>query len=301
MFLSELHRVLLRRWYLVLLGAIATVGLGYQTTRMMPPDYTVTAETLMLPPATSVPAGSNPYLALGGLDAAGDVLSKSLSSDAAAAAVKAQGARGQYTVSLDPGTPAPLVLVTATASSSDDAMGTLQLVLNRLPVTLAEIQQSAKVPQNAMITSSVITKSTEAVKSSKPQVRALVVALGAGLGLTLLLVAAVDALMRGRRARRGQHTQPSPLAASAARSTRRRPRPVRPTVGADTPAPADGVGGAQCPTADVGSTTGSTTRAGDAALDQADHEPSAAERSTEPPLRTQRRRPTAADLSRTGR
>jgi capsular polysaccharide biosynthesis protein len=239
MFLSELPRVLLRRWYLVLVGLIVTVGAAYQTTQVVPPDYTVTAEALMLPPSSSVPAGSNPYLALGGLDAAADVLSKSLSSEAAAAELQAIGSRGEFTVALDPDTPAPLVLVTATASVPQDAAATLALVLDRLPQTLKQIQQAANVPQNAYITSTVITKSTEAVKSSKPQVRSLVIVLGAGIALSLFLAAAIDALIMVRKPRAIRLGAPRRPVKEQVVASRRRPRPARNGTSSSSPDGAD--------------------------------------------------------------
>ena len=81
MFLSKVPAALLRRWYIVALGLGLTVAAAVFVTDTVPPAYTVTAQTLLLPPANSVTAGGNPYLSLGGLNAVGDILSEAIRDD----------------------------------------------------------------------------------------------------------------------------------------------------------------------------------------------------------------------------
>lgn len=203
-FLSELRQVLFRRWYLVILGLTLTGGLAFSVMQYIPPEYSVQAETLMLPPATSVPPGSNPYLALGGLDAAADVLSKSLSSDPVRTQLRVEGGSGDFLIAPDKDTPAPLVLLTVTADSVEAAMSTMDLVLERMPANLQKIQLAANVPKDSYITSTLVAKSDHPVIGRKPQLRAIVFAAALGVCLTLLLTAALDALLK--RQNRGSHT-----------------------------------------------------------------------------------------------
>lgn len=202
MFFAELTQVLRRRWYLLVVGALSTAAAGFLTFQAVPPSYSSSAEVLLLPPGPSVPDGGNPYLSLSGLTPAGDVLARALSDPKTADEVFAAGGRGEYTVVLDGDSPAPMVSVATEAETASDAMTTRDLVLDRLPATLREIQAAANVPGDAYITTSEVTRTIEPVKEIKPQIRALVVVVGGALVLTLLGTATVDALLRRRSARR---------------------------------------------------------------------------------------------------
>ena len=202
MFFAELGQVLLRRWYLLLVGLLCAVAAGFITFQAVPPTFTATAEVLLLPPDPSVPEDGNPYLSLSGLSPAGDVLARALSDPKTADEVAAAGGRGQYTVALDDDSPAPLVFLAAEADTAADAQTTRDLVLERLPAALRQIQAAANVPSDAYITTSEVTRTDEPVKEIKPQLRALVMATGGALVLTLLGTAAIDALLGRRQARR---------------------------------------------------------------------------------------------------
>ena len=64
--------LLLRRWYLTLTGLVLTIAFGAIAIFMVAPTYQ--AKASLLPASPKSPAtGSNPYLALGGLQGATDV------------------------------------------------------------------------------------------------------------------------------------------------------------------------------------------------------------------------------------
>ncbi len=199
MFLSELPLAMARRWYVVLLGLLSTLGLALLAFDRVSPTYTATAEVLMLPPSTSVPEGSNPFLALGGLEAAGDVLSRSLSGPTTTARIEEAGGGEDYRVALDPNSPAPLVQIEAEGPTPTFALRTLDLVLAELPRQLIQIQREASVPVGAYMSSTTVTSTAEPESSLKPRIRALVVAVGVGLAGTLLFTALLDAFLARRR------------------------------------------------------------------------------------------------------
>ena len=213
MFLTNLPRALLRLWYLTLVGLLMTAGLTYLTVQRVQPVYTAVGEVLLLPPRPTVPTGGNPYLYLGGLDVAGDILAKAMSDDATATALKAQGVRDEFTVVMDGAAAAPMILVTTTAADGASALRSLGVVLDRLPRTLEEVQRLAKAPSNAMIRSTLITRTTEPTLSLKPVLRAGGIAAAGGLVLTLMTVALADSI--GRRPKRpgprhGRHEKEVP-------------------------------------------------------------------------------------------
>lgn len=246
MFFTDLTQVLVRRWYLVLLGLLLAAGAGLATYTAVPPAYSANAEVLLLPPETVVPDGGNPYLSLSGLTPAGDVLARALSDPKAATDVAAAGGNGRYTVELDGNSPAPLVVVLVEADSPRDAMTTLGLVLDRLPKTLREVQAAASVPPDAYITPSEVTRTTEPTKSMKSQIRALVVTVGAVVVLALLATAALDALLRSPRRGRRFHDSFASTDDGA---------PVRPTT--DGPSTEVDVSSAPAPAKDERVSTGS--------------------------------------------
>jgi hypothetical protein len=217
MFFAELPLVLLRRWYLVVLGVLLSGVLAGGTFQSVSPTYQARAEILLLPPSTSVPKGGNPYLVLGGLEAIGGVLSTALSDQATTAELKAQGASGDFSVGLDQTSPAPLLEVITESTTAADSLSTLQLVVDRIPPTMEEIQRAADVAPGSYITTTPITTTQKPEVLRKAQLRVVVVVTAVGFALTLLLTAAIDGLLVRRRARRrGPDSEAGAEAGSAA-------------------------------------------------------------------------------------
>ncbi|TPG13836.1 hypothetical protein [Pedococcus bigeumensis] len=202
MFFAELPLVLLRRWYLVVLGVLLSGVLAGVTFQSVAPTYQARAEILLLPPSTSVPKGGNPYLVLGGLEAIGGVLSTALGDQATTAELKAQGAAGDFRVGLDQTSPAPLLEVVTESTTAADSLSTLQLVVDRIPPTMEAIQRAADVSPGSFITTTPITTTQKPEVLRKSQLRVVVVVTVIGLALTLLLTAAIDGLLVRRRVRR---------------------------------------------------------------------------------------------------
>ncbi len=216
MFLSEIPRTLVRRWYVVLVGLLATSALIYGSIKVTPKEYTATGEVLLLPPAPNVPAGDNPYLSLSGLEAVCDILGRAMQDGEAMNAVKAAGLTSEVTFQRDQNSAAPMMLLTTVAKSPEAATRDSALFLNQIPATLKGVQAHVNVPQNAYVTSTVIVSPDKVTTSSKSQIRSILVAGVAGLVLTLLLTAGIDRWL-GRHASR--------LLPLTARQSRRRSQP----------------------------------------------------------------------------
>jgi len=189
-----------RRWALVGLGLAGALALAITAVGHVPPRYETTASVVLLPPQSTVGPGGNPYLAMGGLDAATDVAAAGLSSQAVQQRVGELGATS--TVVRDGSTAAPILLISVQASSARSASGALDILVDSVPSTLTSLQQSADVQPLAMMGSRLIASSPEPVMSRNPQLRVLVLALAGGAGTTLVLVAFVDRLLLRRRRRR---------------------------------------------------------------------------------------------------
>ena len=206
MFLAELPALLRRRWPLLVLGIAFSLAMGAVAVRVVPLSYSASAEVLLLPPDSVVGAEGNPYLALGGLGPAGDVLAKALTDSSSQDQFGAAGMRGTYNVGPDPASAAPLIAISVEESSPAATLRSLELVLARLPVELRELQLDSGVTSDALISASVVTQDNTVETIRKPLIRALLVAIAGGAAGTLLSIALVDSwLLRRRQRRRMEH------------------------------------------------------------------------------------------------
>lgn len=216
MLLGEIPKVLLRRWYVVVLGLLATVGLAFAALSAVPPAYALKSEVLLLPPSSAVPAGSNPYLFLGGLQSIGSIASKVMTDDRAQRSVKAQFGEVDFGVALDPTAAAPMILIEVSSSSPKTSQAAERFLSDRLPGVLLQLQEDANVPSKSLITTSSVIAADIPQIGRKSQIRAIVVAAAAGLLVTILTAAAVDALALRRRRRRPQSASLAAADAEAA-------------------------------------------------------------------------------------
>jgi hypothetical protein len=202
MFLSD-WRVLLRRWYIVLVGLSLTAMLGVAVTVVVPAKYQATSSVLFLPPQSdTVAQGGNPFLALGGLETVAGVVARTVSDSTVQDRVKAAGGTGEYTVAPDATAGGPVLLITVEARTPAAALKTLAVVLRQLPQTLAALQTTSGVPQSSLIRSKEITRDPVAKTVLKPLMRAMIAAVAFGLGLTVLGAALIDSLIRRRTRQR---------------------------------------------------------------------------------------------------
>ena len=156
---------------------------------------------LLLPPAASSGAGSNPYLTLGGLTGVSDVLATAMANDATAAALTREGVTGTYTVVRDLTTNGPVLQVGTAGADAAATTASLRLVVAALGPTLAQLQSSVKVPAKYRISTLNLTFDRTARPVGKSQLRATLVAVGVGALGTVLGASLVDGYLR-RRARR---------------------------------------------------------------------------------------------------
>jgi hypothetical protein len=157
------------------------------------------AECVLLPPENSLEKGDNPYLALGGLSTVADILTRSMTDTTTTTSLKAQGVTDPYTVTIDPTTAAPVIIIQIESATSDSAISSMRAIVAQLPQSLDQVQRSAGVPTGSLIRSNVITQDSEGTPQSKSQVRALLVVAVAGLVGTWLATATLDSLVMRRR------------------------------------------------------------------------------------------------------
>ena len=96
MLLPHMLRALRRQWVVTVLGLLATIAVCVPMAQWFPPEYSVTATVLLLPPEdTETPEQANPLLLLGGLMAPADVLISALGDPAIESQLKENGLEGR--------------------------------------------------------------------------------------------------------------------------------------------------------------------------------------------------------------
>jgi hypothetical protein len=183
-----------------------TGGLAGAAAVVVPPTYLYRTDVLLIPPAGA--PGANPYLALGGLREVAEVLSNSLSDDATAAAVEAQGAKAKFSVDRDATQAAPFVLIVAEDKDPAMALRTSRAVVDLVEPRLADLQRSLTVPRNALIISKVISTDEKATVVRRSQLRAVIAAAGLGLFLVVATVSATERISTQRASRRASRHDP---------------------------------------------------------------------------------------------
>lgn len=199
-----LGKLMLRRWYLTLIGIAATVALAFGATILVPVTYQATADVLLLPPSgTGADAGGNPFLGMGGLQPLVDVVARATSDPAVVTKLRDRGVTGTYTATRDETTDGPILLVTADGTSAAATIATLNQVVATIGPTLRKLQENESVRSKSMAVTKVITRPANAVTVSNSQKRALLVAIVGGLVGTVLFVAAADGIAKRRKSPEG--------------------------------------------------------------------------------------------------
>lgn len=193
---------LLRRWYVVLVGLAMTAGLVYAANDAVPPTYSAAGSVLLLPPGASLEDGSNPLLALGGLEQPAALVVAYLAGDEARQLFAEDFPNTTYDIVLDPLSRGPLVLVTVEDPAEDDVIAALNAVLDTLPDALTMLQDQVDAPADSRVTSMPLSVDARPTTERSDSLRALIAAAGVGMVLTLVGAIAFDSLAARRRERR---------------------------------------------------------------------------------------------------
>lgn len=198
MSLAAVLRTLVRRWYLVLVGLLATAGLCVVVLQSVAPTYEASGSILLVPPTDALGDTENPLVALGTLEQATNVLVEYANSDAARRSVADVAPGATYVAMRDTMLRAPVVLVDVEAPTAAGATGAVEAVLDYLPGALAEVEGSVDVPEGSRIRTLVLSEAEEVTAVTRGTQRALLAAAGVGVLATALGVAVVDGLLRRR-------------------------------------------------------------------------------------------------------
>lgn len=201
-----LSAVLVRRWYVALLGFVVTLFLCAFAAHVSPVKYKAQAVVLLVPAAASVDSnnsvGANPFFGIAELKGLGDVLAQAMSSDTTAVAVASKGLRGTYKITSDPASSGPLMLIVGESTDPATAISTVREVVALVPQTLDRLQLAAGVTNHKYyVTSTTLNPPTSASKVRKSQIRAVIAAGAVGLLLTFFALAGTEKFLARRKRR----------------------------------------------------------------------------------------------------
>ncbi|MCC3282358.1 hypothetical protein [Arthrobacter caoxuetaonis] len=195
-------RVLVRRWYLVLFGLAVTGLMCAAANYLVPPSYDARGSMVLMPPTANVGDDGNPYLLLGGMSEALDVLVRQANSPTVRDRVLDDFDSATYTVEADRTTSGSIVVVQATADTEAASLELLEGAMQTLPATLDRMQDELAVTQEQRIDIMPVVVDAEAVLNVKQTLQVVGVAGLIGLSATFMVTALLDGLLLHRRERR---------------------------------------------------------------------------------------------------
>lgn len=201
--LGSAFRVLLRRWVVVLLGALLTLGAAAYVYTQVPSRYQSTARMLLLLPADSrgeAEIGS-PFLYLpNGLNVLAGIVAATPTSRDFRAQLVVEGFSSQFEVGVD--NSSPTITVSVEGSDPQDVIETRDRLIQAINLELLTVQQEESAPVNQVAHARVYGTEAAPVQIGGDRMRAVLAVGGVGALLTLILVFAIDRLSLLRRARR---------------------------------------------------------------------------------------------------
>jgi len=201
---ADMMGALGRRWYVLVAGLIIAGLAAYGAWTLVKVEYTRTATQLMLPGPGTIPDNANPFLFVGGLSQAADVLVRKMGSPDVLSQVEDAYPDVEIVITRDPLSSGPVILASVTSPSDADAEAVIDDLLELTGSTLLDIQRTQGIPSTDRISLVTLTTDDEGLVEQKTRLVASGIAGAGTVALTLLMVALIDGLARSRSQRRGR-------------------------------------------------------------------------------------------------
>ncbi|MBU4215297.1 MAG: hypothetical protein KJ792_11655 [Actinobacteria bacterium] len=189
-----------RRAWVTALCLVATATMAFYVQSTVPALYQVQASLVLVPPSLAQDPGSNPFLSIGGLNPAADVLVRALNYSSFRETVAPAGGTRTFDVSRDTDASGPLLVVNASDVTAAGANEVLDQVVKQAPISMAQLQDDIGVTHVAMIDVLEIARESQPTIDTKSQQRALLMVVAAGLVATVLGVGLLDRWLLKRKA-----------------------------------------------------------------------------------------------------
>lgn len=194
MYLSDSLRVLARRWWLVTLGAMATVAAGGYTLVTVPTQYQADAQVLFLPPPQP-PVGSsrsNPYLEVNrGLVLLASLVAADMKVPEFKDQLVSEGVLSDFSIAVYPDS-GPIITVLAVDRDPAAAAQARNRLVNEITSRTTSLQLAEDVDPRWTIESTVVGAEPDATVRPGARIKALALVMLLGVAATLSLVFLVE-------------------------------------------------------------------------------------------------------------
>lgn len=189
---------LLRRWYILAVGLLLTAAMCWVVQGRVAVTYEAQGSQVLMPPSATVGEG-NPYLYLGGLSQALDVLIRHVSAAEVTKPVLRAFPGTDFTVEADGSTSGSILVISASGPTPEATLGVLQAALDKVPASLKDMQDELAIADRVRINVRTVVVDGQATKNNQSQMRLMLLAAGAGTVGTVLLTAMMDTFLSGRK------------------------------------------------------------------------------------------------------
>lgn len=200
--LGNAVRVLLRRWLVVLIGIVLTVGAAGYIYATTPPSYSAGARMLLLlpPNARGPDAVGSPFLYLpDGLNVIARLTVGTTTERPFREAMAEEGLRSQITATVDP--QSPTIVVVVEGLDPANVIATRDWAVERIQDNLLELQQAEGSPPSQIAHARVFGAEEVPIRDGSTWTRSVLAVVAAGGVVTLVAAFLVEYLMNRRRSR----------------------------------------------------------------------------------------------------
>ncbi|WP_411701295.1 hypothetical protein [Conyzicola sp.] len=193
---------LARRWWVLVIGLALTAVAAVNVYQLVPVSYTASASVVLLPPKTLVGDVGNPFLYLGGLSQAVDVLVRKVAADEVSDPIERANPDSEFEIYSDTSSSGPIIVIFGQGPTKAATLDVVRDVLDATTPALQDMQTNLAVSPDSLITLDTLAVDKKPEIDQKNRLQAVLGVAGVGVVLTLLLAAVVDSLLLARRARR---------------------------------------------------------------------------------------------------
>lgn len=202
MWLRDMILGLWRRWYLVLAFLLVTLGLCFLVKQSVPATYRAQGSLVLMPPSSTVGPEGNPYLYLGGMGQALDILAAEVSAADSAKPILEAHPGTSYVAEPDRSSSGSVIRVTVEGANRTRVTEALKDVIALVPTTLTAMQDVQKVPPASRIGLMTLVVEDEPTEDNKTRTVTVLAAAGGGAALSVLLTGFIDGRLLARKQRR---------------------------------------------------------------------------------------------------
>lgn len=198
MWLLDMLRSLLRRWYVLVGFLVLALGAALLVLQAVPATYSAKGSLVLMPSASAVGPGGNPYMFLGGMAQALDVLSSKVSAEEVRKPILDAYPGATFTTEPDRSNSGSVILVLVRGQDRDQVLEELKAVMQVVPATLTDLQDAQSVPVPARITAQTLVVDKQPGIDSKARTTAVLATAGAGIAAAVLLTGFIDGRLLAR-------------------------------------------------------------------------------------------------------